>query len=82
MATNFEFYELVIKIGAYRCPKCWVEDRKDNSLQSADDLGAALHRDTCGEDLNSEPGILSGTRPPNAIRRVHALPVQVKTRQS
>src|SRR5262245_33273172 len=54
VATNFEFFEPVIRIGAYRCPKCWVEDRQDNPLQSADDLGGAFHCDACGEDFNSE----------------------------
>ena len=54
VATNFEFFEPVIRLGAYRCPKCWVEDRQDNTLKSADELGAVFHCDACGEDFKSE----------------------------
>jgi hypothetical protein len=54
VATNFEFFEPVISIGVYRCPKCWVENRQDNNLQSTDDLEVAFHCDACGEDFKTE----------------------------
>jgi hypothetical protein len=54
VATNFEFFEPMISIGVYRCPKCWVENRQDNPPQSTGDLQAAFHCDACGEDFNAE----------------------------
>lgn len=54
-ATNFEFFEPVINVETYRCPKCWVESREDSPLQSAD--GGAFHCDACGKNFSPELGV-------------------------
>ena len=56
VATNFEFFEPVIDVNTYRCPKCWMEDSQDNPLQSADEAAGTFHCDACGKVFSFELG--------------------------
>ena len=57
VATNCEFFQPVINFGTYRCPKCWMEDRQDSPLQSADEVAGTFHCNACGEVFRSALGV-------------------------
>ena len=56
VATNFEFFQPVIDVETFRCPRCWMEDNQDNPLRSADEIAGTFHCDACGKDFSPELG--------------------------